>query len=157
MRAARTDTARLTAAFRRLGCRDTVPRRKITELVAGMDGSFTVESVSRGLPGIGRATVYRTIRLLVAAGALCRLSMPDGTPAYSVARTRHHHHHAVCVRCGAVDPFDSPEIERALQSAGERIAGEVVGHLMEFYVNCRACASEASAAAERAPGEGKAT
>ena len=133
------DAADLMTALERRGCRATEPRRRISESIARTDGCFTAESISRELPAIGRATVYRTIKLLVEAGAVCKLSMPDGTPAYNLAEVRHHHHHAVCVKCGAVEVFEDQAIEHLLRSAGETIAGEVLGHRMEFYVNCRGC------------------
>ena len=139
------DAADLLAALVRRGCRMTTPRRRIAEQIGRTTGSFTAESMSRDLPGIGRATVYRTIKLLVEAEAVCKLSMPDGTPAYSLAGVRHHHHHTVCVKCGAVEVFDDPTIERLLQSVGEGIAGEVVGHRMELYVNCGSCGDKAAA------------
>ncbi len=138
----RTDsyTKELMTALERCGCRATVPRRRVAESIARKTGCFTAESIGRDLPGVGRATVYRSIKLLVEAGAVCKFSMQDGTPAYSLAHVRRHHHHAVCVKCGAVDVFEDQAIERLLQSAGEGIPGQVVGHRMEFYVNCGSCA-----------------
>ena len=133
------DAADLMTALERHGCRATAPRRRIAECIARTGGCFTAESISRDLPVIGRATVYRTIKLLVEAGAVCKLSMPDGAPAYNLAEVRHHHHHAVCVKCGAVEVFEDQMIEHLLRSAGEAIAGQVLGHRMEFYVNCRGC------------------
>ena len=137
--------ADLMTALERHGCRATAPRRRIAESIARTDGCFTAEAISRGLPTIGRATVYRTIKLLIEAGAVCKLSMPDGAPAYNLASVRHHHHHAVCVKCGAVEVFEDQAIEHLLRSASETIAGEVLGHRMEFYVNCRACVDRVAA------------
>ena len=145
MSGADLNTTELVAALKRCGCRMTAPRRRIAESIGRTTGCFTAESIGLGLPGIGRATVFRTIKLLVEAQAVCKLSMADGTSAYSLARVKHHHHHTVCVKCGAVDVFEDPAIERLLQSAGEGIAGQVVGHRMEFYVNCRSCAESAAA------------
>ena len=47
---------------------------------------FTAEEISDELPDVGRATVYRTIKLLLETGVICKLAMPDGTPLYSMAR-----------------------------------------------------------------------
>ena len=139
------DATELMAALEKRGYRATTPRRVIADSIGRTTGCFTAESISRDRPDIGRATVYRTIKLLVEAGAVCKLSMPDGAPAYSLAGVRHHHHHTVCVKCGAVAVFEDPTIERLLQSAGEGIPGEIVGHRMEFYVNCRSCAEKVAA------------
>ena len=100
--------------------------------------AFTAEEISTELPGVGRATVYRTIKLLLEAGVICKLALPDGAPKYTLARIEHHHH-TVCVRCGAVDEFRDVTIERVLRTIGSEISGEIVGHRIEFYITCQDC------------------
>ena len=120
------------------GFRVTSPRRRVAESIEVQDEAFTAEDLCETLPGVGRATVYRTIKLLVDAGALCKLAMPDGAPKYSLAKMGHHHH-TVCVRCGAVGDFRDSTVERMLRSLNKEIDGEIVGHRMEVYVTCSAC------------------
>ena len=87
---------------------------------------------------MGRATVYRTLKLLLEAGVVCKLALPDGAPRYSLARVEHHHH-TLCVRCGTVGEFRDATIERLLRGVGGDIADRIVGHRMEFYIICREC------------------
>ena len=47
------------------------------------------------LPLVSRATVYRTIKLLLETGVVCKLATMDGANVYSVSRGGHHHHHYV--------------------------------------------------------------
>ncbi len=117
----------------------TGPRRAVTDLLDRKEEGFTADQVCSELPGVGRATVYRTLRLLLEAGVVCKLSLPDGVPMYSLARVEHHHH-SVCIRCGSVTEFRDVTVERLLRTVGEDIAGTIVGHRMEFYVVCRSCA-----------------
>jgi len=131
--------AHLIAAIEQRGHRMTTPRRRIADAIDRKHGSFTVESIGAEVPDIGRATVFRTIKLLVEAGAVCKLSMPDGAPVYNLTEVEHHHHHVVCAECGAVDVFEDAAIERLLRAVGRRIPGTVLGHRMEFYVTCQAC------------------
>ncbi len=123
------------------GYRVTGPRRSIISLLGQKEEGFSAEEISQELPRVGRATVYRTIKLLIDAGVVCKLSMPDGAPKYSLARVEHHHH-TVCVRCGKVGEFRASTVERLLRAIGEDISGEIVGHNIEFHIVCQDCLSK---------------
>ncbi len=120
------------------GFRSTAPRREIVDLLERKEEGFTTEEISEELSGVGRATVFRTVKLLVEAGVLCKLAMPDGAPRYSLARVEHHHH-TVCVSCGEVGEFRDTTIERMLRTIGKDVPGEILGHRIEFYVMCDTC------------------
>jgi Fe2+ or Zn2+ uptake regulation protein len=120
------------------GLRLTGPRRSVIGLLAAKDGGFSAEQICAELPDVGRATVYRTIKLLVDAGLLCHVALPDGATRYSLSRVEHHHH-TVCVRCGTVGEFSGATMEQVLRAAGASISGELIGHRIEFYIVCREC------------------
>lgn len=120
------------------GFRSTAPRREIVNLLERKEEGFTSEEISEELPEVGRATVFRTVKLLLESGVLCKLAMPNGAPRYSLARVEHHHH-TVCVSCGDVGEFRDTTIERMLRTIGNEISGDIIGHRIEFYVLCDAC------------------
>lgn len=120
------------------GYRSTAPRRAIIRILEGKQGGFTAEDIGRELPGVGRATVFRTIKLLMDLGVICRLNLLDGAPRYSLSRIEHHHH-TVCVRCGVVGEFRATTVERLIRGLGNEIPGGVVGHRIELYVLCSRC------------------
>lgn len=128
----------LLAALEDQGYRLTTPRRSIINLLDNKEEGFSAEEISSELPGVGRATVYRTIRLLVETGVVCKLALPDGASKYSLARVEHHHH-TMCVKCGKVGEFRASTIERLIRTIGEDINGEIVGHNIEFHVVCQDC------------------
>ena len=121
------------------GIRATFPRKAIAHLLEQKQGAFTIESLSEELPSVGRATVYRTVKLLLEEGAVCKLAMLDGSHVYSVSRAGPHHHHYVCVKCGEVAEFRAVAIERLLRSIGADVPGRVVDHRIELYVACDYC------------------
>ncbi len=123
------------------GYRSTAPRRAIIEILDGKLEGFTAEEISGELPGVGRATIFRTIKLLMEAGVVCRLNLLDGAPKYSLSRVEHHHH-TVCVRCGIVGEFRATTVERLMRAIGNDIPGEIVGHRIEFYITCERCVGE---------------
>ena len=120
------------------GYRNTASRRAVIDALQRKDEGFTAEEITEGLPGVGRATVYRTIRLLLDAGVLCKLSLPDGAPKYSLSPVEHHHH-TVCVSCGTVGEFRAVTMERLLRTIGDDISGEIVGHRIEIHITCQEC------------------
>ena len=120
------------------GHRSTAPRRAIIQILDGKREGFTAEDIGNELPWVGRATIFRTIKLLREAGVICRLNLADGTPRYSLSRVEHHHH-TVCVSCGNVGEFRAATVERLMRVIGNDIPGEIVGHRIELYVTCDRC------------------
>ena len=125
------------------GYRSTAPRRAIFRALEGKQAGFTAEEISNELPGVGRATIFRTIKLLTEVGVICRLNLIDGAPKYSLSRIEHHHH-TVCARCGNVGEFRAATVERLLRSLGDDIPGDIVGHRIELYVTCNQCVRDDS-------------
>ncbi len=123
------------------GYRSTAPRRAVVDILRRKEDGFTAEEIIDDLPGIGRATVYRTIRLLLEAGVLCKLALPDGAPKYTLS-TVEHHHHTICVRCGTVDTFRDTTMERLMRAIGDDVSGDIVGHRIEVYVTCGRCLTQ---------------
>lgn len=120
------------------GYRTTAPRRAIIRILEGKGDGFTAEDISKELPGVGRATIFRTIKLLMEVGVVCRLNLVDGAPRYSLSRVGHHHH-TVCVRCGSVGEFRAATVERLMRGLGNNLPDEIVGHRIELYVVCEKC------------------
>ena len=131
----------LLAALEEHGTRMTWPRRQLARMLARRTGAFSAEEIVAGLPTLGRATIYRTLRLLGDAGVLCKTTMPDGSPRYSLDNAQHHHH-LICVCCGSVDEFRHPSIDRALHAMSDYVGSELVGHRLELYHRCAICRGE---------------
>ena len=123
------------------GYRLTAPRREIIGVLEAKQEGFAAEEIVAELPDLGRATIYRTLKLLLEVGAICRLNMLDGAPRYSPSRIEHHHH-TVCIRCGMVSEFRAATLERFLRALGAEIPGVIVGHRIDLYVTCPSCLQE---------------
>ncbi len=54
---------------------------------------------------LSRATVYRTLDLMVRAGLLSKSTMDEGPARYEVKLGRQHHHHMICEGCGEIVEF----------------------------------------------------
>ena len=97
------------------GLKATLPRLKILEIFQkGGQRHMTAEDVFRVLleerSDIGLATVYRVLTQFEQAGILVRHHFEAGKAVYELDQGEHHDH-MVCVRCGCVTEFVSPDIE----------------------------------------------
>src|ERR1700754_3720261 len=91
----------------RMDIRLTPRRRAVLDVLRGATDHPTAADVYDRVrvvsPGIGAATVYRTLGLLVEAGLALELNLGDGVAARYDANTQRHDH-VVCDGCGqAVD------------------------------------------------------
>ena len=123
------------------GYRPTTPRRAIVQILEGKLEGFTAEEIGSELPHVGRATIFRTIKLLMGVGVICKLNLFDGAPRYSLSRVEHHHH-TICVSCGNIGEFRAATIERLMRALGDDIPGDIVGHRIELYVMCDRCTKD---------------
>jgi Fur family ferric uptake transcriptional regulator len=138
------DTPSIVTALDRAGYRLTEPRRSLAALIASRDGHFTAgellsESRARRL-GVGRATVFRTLEVLEALGAVERLDLPSGDHAYVVCQ-RSHHHHVVCSQCGRTNEIDDGDLRAVVNEIARRTGYRVDDHRLELFGLCPACAA----------------
>lgn len=111
--------------------------------MAGLGDHFTAEDLMAAVAPqqVGRATVFRTIRLLHDMGTLCQVVLDDGTVGYRLT-SGGHHHHVVCSECGAVRDFASCDIDGLLEEIGRRTGFAVQAHRLELYGRCERCRTE---------------
>lgn len=130
------DPAERTLA--RSGYRLTAPRRALLDKMRTLGNHFTAEEVQVAAPEVGRATVFRTMKLMRELGVVCQVVLDDGTLAYRLA-PEEHHHHVLCVECGAAEDFSSPALESVLREVEESTGFTVEAHRLELYGRCAAC------------------
>jgi Fur family ferric uptake transcriptional regulator len=129
------------------GHRVTPSRRAVIASVLQQDGHFAVEDLLTRCRGAGRATVFRTIRLLTELGVVCRVLLDDGSLHYRVSERSHHHHHLVCTGCGGVRDLDDCSVDDLVRELSKASGYEIDGHWLEFYGHCSACRESVRVAA----------
>ncbi|MBN1685430.1 MAG: transcriptional repressor [Spirochaetales bacterium] len=92
----------IAGELKKRGLRMTLPRRVIIETLADADSYLTAEDIYHKFhaehPGIGLATVYRTLVLFHQLGIVTKLDVGEGKARFELARTEHHHL-LVCEKC----------------------------------------------------------
>src|SRR5229473_2531587 len=101
------------------GYRTTAPRLAVLAAAADEGDQFSADDIAHRLPRIGRATVFRTLKLLVEMDVLCRVLLDDGNLRYRWSR-RGHHHHLVCTECGAVQDFTACDVADLVGELAQR-------------------------------------
>lgn len=122
----------------REGHRLTTTRKAVVSAVAGAGRPLTVEEICDETPGVGRATVFRTVKLLQELDLLCRVPFEDGTPRY-ITSTGNHHHHLVCSECGSVTEFASAALDEEIRQQATRAGFALDAHTVELYGRCQQC------------------
>ena len=136
----------LESVIRKLEALDhriTPSRVAVIAAVLAQSGHFSVEDVLRQARAVGRATVFRTMRLLTDLEIVCRVLLEDGSLHYRVSR-RGHHHHLVCVSCGNVQDLDECAVAGLVRELAAATEYEIEGHWLEFYGRCASCRSSLS-------------
>ncbi len=124
-----------------LGYRDTEPRRLVISAAAAKDRPFTAEELCASLPCVGRATVYRGLRLLVETGHACRVLLEDHELRYQLSQPGHRHH-LLCGVCGASAHLDRCDTEDILREAAAAAGFRMSGHWLEVYGECGECVAD---------------
>src|SRR5438132_14234532 len=85
---------------------------------------------------LGLATVYRTLKLLVAEGVVQVITLPGESARYEMAESAHHHHFR-CNTCRRV--YDVPGCPGNFRRLAPR-GFKVEHHDVTLYGRCRDCA-----------------
>ena len=127
------------ALLREHGYRMTEPRRAVLGAIARSPRPFTIEELCERLPEIGRATVFRTVKLLQELEVVCRVPFEDGSIRYQHARSDEHHHHFICRSCGSVTEFSDASLDAAILEGAAAAGFQLDGHSVELYGHCDCC------------------
>ena len=141
-----SDLERISLQLEARAYRVTPSRRAVIAAILAQDRHFTADDLVSRCRGAGRATVFRTLRLLTELGAVCRVLMEDGSMHYLVSE-RGHHHHLVCTGCGKVEDLDACAITDFVRDLSNDTGYEVEGHWLELYGRCAECRVEVKVAA----------
>ena len=88
---------------------------------------------------IAKASIYRTLKLLVDAGILRPVIFTDRHLHYERVIGVKHHAHMICLGCGRVIEFSKPNILRELGKAYQEHNFSEVGHKVEATGYCKDC------------------
>ena len=139
--------------FRGCGCRITIPRQAIIDLLSSSSKHLSAEdiylSVHKTYPTIGLTTVYRTLELLEQMGLIHKFDFGDGRARYELVEgpNKEHHHHLICTGCGRVIDYtdfvdeELKLIKQVEKTLAKRHNFNINSHQIHFYGLCSKCRS----------------
>ena len=132
--------------LREQGLPITQQREAVAQAVFSSSGHLSVEEIERmlrdGSERIGKATIYRTLDLLVKSKLVEEHDFGEGFKRYEHRLSRQPvHEHLICLECGSVTEFRSEEVERVESRVAREYGFEPARHRLEIYGLCKSCRS----------------
>lgn len=127
------------------GIRITSQRRLLVEIIQDsprhLDAATLLEMAQRRVPGIDRATVYRTLALLKDRGLIDELDLMhiEGEKHYYEAKTNRDHCHMACFRCGAIMEYTSSAFEELKREMAQQSGFQIRVVRLEVGGFCKQC------------------
>ncbi|MBI1785453.1 transcriptional repressor [Candidatus Sumerlaeota bacterium] len=99
----------------------TRERRQILETIGDMQRPFSPDDLFFALHAAGKktskATIYRTIELLVECQIIRESDLPGRQATYELMQPGVHHGNMICDHCGRIVEFKGPTLERFIHEA----------------------------------------
>ncbi len=132
---------RLDEFIRRKGLRKTVQREQIVDVAFSRDEHFTAEELFERVRKVdaetSRATVYRTLGLLVEADLLRQIDLGENQVTYDPNfLNKPSHNHLVCIDCGKVVEFEDHNVDIQTDCVSRRLGFKTVRQSIKMEANC---------------------
>lgn len=126
--------------LRQQGLKLTTQRERIVRRVLKITKHFSAEELfdllRKDRSRISKATVYRTLSLLVEAGLLDEHDFELGHKLYEQSVRDEHHDHLICVACRAIFEFHNHEIERLQEQVAAERDFAITYHTHQIFGTC---------------------
>ena len=96
----------------------------------------------QNLPDLGRATIFRNVKVLKDLQIICQVFLDNGLSVYQLdfeSNLESHHHHLICSKCKCIQESNSGELEGLLRAVSEEMSFEIDTHRLELYGYCSSC------------------
>ncbi len=133
----------LKETLQKEGLRCTQQRQEIWNELRSSEKHRDAEEIfitlrNRGL-NVSRATVYRTIDVLVKNNLINKLDIGDGRARFEYNDKYIHHDHLVCTKCGKIIEFYNDEIEELQNDIAKQHNFKLLDHSHQLFGICEDC------------------
>ena len=88
---------------------------------------------------VSRATVYRTMDILVAHDFARKIDIGDGRARYETKINHPHHDHLICIECGQITEFMNDAIEDLQDVVCKENGFKLIRHIHQLFGICNKC------------------
>jgi len=143
MPAAQRDIDRFRAFLQTQGLKLTAERTALVREIFSIHYHFEADELLFKMKEkqlkISRATVYRTLELLVKSGMVRRVHLGEDHYHYEHVRGDSHHDHLICTTCGGVIEFHDEALERRQREICEKKKFTPTFHNLQILGVCDRC------------------
>lgn len=121
--------------------RMTSQRRAIIDTVFGTEEHFTAEQLLEWArekdSSVSRATVYRTLPLLMESGLVQELDLGKDYKYYDPNYTDHpHHNHIICQDCDKIVEFEDEKLEQLEEEISKQLGFSLRTQKLQISASC---------------------
>ena len=120
-------------ALKKEGLKFTEQRFQLFKFLFENKGHYECEDLIKRInikdKKVSRATVYRTLDILVKYNFVRKIVLDDGIARYENKISTKHHDHMICIETGKILEFRSDEIESIQEKIAEDMGDEIVKHV----------------------------
>ena len=125
-------------------------RDRIVEVFLRQEGHVSADDlvavVHREAPGIGRATVYRTLQWMVDAGLARKVDFGEGRARFEPAERHPRHFHLICSKCHRSSEFLSSDVESLVEEIANAHHFAATQSIVQIHGVCEECRTGRAAA-----------
>ena len=130
-------------ALRKEGMRYTKQRKMVWDEICRSaehrDAEEIYFKINKTGRNVSRATVYRTIDVLVKNNLVRQLELGDGRKRFENKLDSTHHDHIVCLSCGDILEFVDDLIEAQQDKIAKKYNFKIVRHIHQLFGLCKNC------------------
>jgi Fur family ferric uptake transcriptional regulator len=134
---------RFKIVLKKEGLKYTPQRTAVLEEIIKDKGHRESEEIYLALKKRGqhvsRATVYRTMDILVNSGFARKMNLGDGSARYESKVNSPHHDHLVCMDCGLIVEFMDQQIEDLQDKIAIQYDFQLKRHIHQLFGLCKKC------------------
>ncbi len=129
--------------LKKQGLKWTRERERVFQEASAMEGHFEAEELAYRLrkkgSRISKATVYRTLPLLVKAGLIKEVIHGEKHHHYEHNHEENRHDHLICLKCGKIVEFENESLREIEGKICERHQFRPEKIVIEIFGYCKAC------------------
>lgn len=114
--------------------------RVLFESTRHLSADEVAEELRRRGEQIGKATVYRSLALLVELGLATEHDFDEGFRRYQMRIGAAQYDHMICTACGDVAQFRHPALSRTLEEVARDAGFSAITRQIKMFGTCRDCA-----------------
>ena len=128
----------LIGVLRKEGLRYTAQRQAVWDEIKKSNEHRDAEDIYLELKSknnnVSRATVYRTIDVLVKNQLVRKMDLGDGRNLFEPRLDDEHHDHMICLDTGKIIEFYDEDLENLQDKIAEKHGYEIVRHVHQLFV-----------------------